>query len=288
MTTAVMAKRSQYPIERAPEIDAMVDAVVAFRSSEGVYTLRRELTSTERRAIIGRRNLVVDNLQAARAGDIYDDVLAMLVGFGSARQGEDDAKEVATQYVTMLGGMPAWAIRRACLRWGSGQVTADEIGERMINRAFAPSPAQVRVVAEKIARPFVQEVARINKTLSATTDKTITPEQREESRPRIQAKLEEFHQIMAARALADIQPAAPPPPGAPPRLSPQERTEQECLAEYRRRELTPVYLGGKLVSIPLLISLGWRIENNGWRDILIQPGIEPTRHQPADYQGEGS
>ena len=279
-SVAAVSKRSQYPIERSPETEVIVDAVVSFRRPDGSYELRRELDQTERRAIEARRNFVVDNVQGAKPAEIINHVLEMLIGFGGAKQSEDDARLIATQYAVVLGGLPTWAIKRACMRWAMGQVTPEEIGEKTINRSFAPSAANVRVVAEAIVRPAYQEVARINKTRAARMVTTATDEQRAEAAPRIQAGAEQVRRVMTEAQRLDRDRDALRQKEIDERAL--ETSQRLIRREYEARGLVPIEKGGMLVSLPMLLSLGWTIDHNGIREVLVEPAPVPKRkRQPA-------
>jgi hypothetical protein len=269
LTMGAITKASQYPLERNATTDMIIDTVVSFRAADGTYTLRHELAKEERRALEARRNTVVDKLQPGRPGEILPALLEMLIGFGGAKQSVDEAKMIATQYAAVLSGLPTWAIKRACVRWAMGQVMPEEIDEKTINRSFPPSAAQVRVVAEAIVRPWMQEVARIKKTLIAKPESTVAEDIRAEAGPRVQAKAEavklsitdaikadearerERNQALTARSL--------------------ETTDMLIRRQYEARGLTPYERNGTLVSLPMLLSMGWTIENNGIRDVLVAP-----------------
>lgn len=243
--------------------------MLAFRTSDGHYELRRPLDREERTRLTARRNLLVDNLQPARhAAEFRDDLLQMLMGFGGKVEA-DDAAAIAAQYSAMLGGLPAWAVRRACQRWGMGQVTPEEIGVKSINFAHRPSSAQVRQVALLIVQPFTQELARINKTINGTVQRPEqTPEERERTANAIRKMADEtiarLDQKTAEEQLREAQ--------ARERMDRRARDEHEqhLRHEYASRGVEPP--PGPLVSLPFLLRMGWTIESDGKSNFLARPG----------------
>lgn len=262
--------RSLYPIdERDTTTEQVVSAVLSFRTSDGRYELSRHLTPDERRRLSARRNHLVDNLQAAKVSEYQADVIQMLIGFGGATTDAKEAAGIAAQYATVLSGLPAWAVRRACQRWSMGQVTAEEIGAKTVSFTHRPSAANVRVVAEGIVRPFVQEVARCNKTLNSTVP---VPEQTPEERAKTAARIRKLADETIARidradakeALAEQEARREADERA------REAHEARLRGEYAARGLTPP--GGQLVSLAMLLKMGWTIESDGKTNFLVRPG----------------
>lgn len=277
---ATVAKRSQYPIDPDPESAALVDALVAFKNSDGSYDLRRNMTPAERRQLEARRNALVDNLGGCKAGEIVGDILEMLMGFGSGDfQTEETASAVASQYAAVLASNPAWAVKRACGRWARGEVSAAEIGEKTLSRTRAPSAAQVKIIAEKIAQPYRAEALRIGQTLRAG-QKPVPPtdEERVAALPRIQKMVENVAKSEAESDLAEQARAAELRASLDRKA--RERNEYWIRREYLDLGLTPPT---PLRSLSTLKSLGYTVENVGGRNLLMRPeSPAPVRVEVRD------
>lgn len=247
--------------------DHIMDLVVGFRNSDGSYDLKRALTRKERTALETRRAFLVDGMQPAKPAFIIEAVLEMLIGFGGSRADGDDAKAMAAQYASVLSGLPGWAIKRSCVRWAMGHVSAEEVGEKVLNRTFAPSAALVRRVAEDILQPYKNEIGRINKTLKAKFEITESDEQRAANWPKIQAGLLETSQRLAEGDLREQQEERERNASAAARS--REFCRDLILREYAARGLQPP--PGTLVSLPTLLSMGWSISVDGnQKPVLIK------------------
>ena len=248
----------------------LVDSLVAFRHYDGRYELRRDLTHDERQALKARSSAITSHMKAARSDYIVECVMMLMMGWGSGRS-EADAQAVASQYASVLYGLPGWAIKRACNLWAIGHVTPDQIGAKSIDRSFPPSAAQVRLVAEDVVRPYMQEYARLMRTLAAmVVPRELTREERDASAARLEAIRDDLEQRNAAANLeadaADIdadfrRQQATRKAG--------QRTDALILAEYKARGLTPPE--GQLLSLSSLLSLGWTIEDGR----LLRPKEKP-------------
>jgi hypothetical protein len=261
---ATVSKRSQYPIEPDRETAKLVDGLIGFKHSNGTYELTRALTPAERRQIEARRNLLADNLAPCRPDDIFDDILEMLMGFGGADyQSEETASAIASQHAAVMATCPVWAVKRALGRWARGEVSAAEIGEKTISRTRSPSAAQVKLVAEEIARPSRQELARLNQTLrAAAIQKPPTDEQRAAAAPRIKSMLDE---VRAKQAESDlVEKARIAAADAEQARRAKEWARARMIAEWRALGVKPPE---PLFSVSMARSLGYEILNG----VLLRP-----------------
>lgn len=279
MTTTAVVPSSTPTLSPIPEdsaTKALIDSLVSFRHGDGKYELRRSLSAGERQSLKSRSSDLTAHMKAARADYIVDCVLAMLIGFGGARASADDAKAIATQYASVLYGLPGWALKRSCNLWASGQVTPDMIGAKTIDRSFAPSAAQVRMVAEDVVRPFMQEYARINKTLmGVVAPHEMTPEERHAAADKLQEIADDFGARIAASELQQAERDAAAAARA------MKRTDDLILAEYHARGIEPP--PGNLVSLSTLLSIGWTIEEGR----LFKPKEKKPRGKAKDSRGAG-
>jgi hypothetical protein len=150
-------------------------------------------------------------LAPARPADLARVVTEMLLGFSSARVSEEDAEAVVTQYVTVLSGLPLWAVQMACQRFAKGRVTKAECPDW--KRAYAPTTAQLCPAAEASAREYWREEVRINAVLDGVP--AYQPNQEERERvtrnfERLQQKLRP-NKAAAATAAAEARLKQPQP-----------------------------------------------------------------------------
>lgn len=263
---ASSSTRSLYPIQRNDGSDRLIDSVVSFRHDDGRYEIVRALTADERRQLVARRDGIAPHLATAKAAYIVDCVLEMMIGFVGAKSSAEDAKAVAAQYAAVLHGLPPWAIKRACLRWAMGQVAPDEVGEKALNRSFAPSAAQVRIIAEAIVRPHLQELVRINRTLEATVGVARSPQDREVTRSRIAAMHEGYKQHVAAREATRLAHETA-------RIAELAKEKMAANAELVRREYQALGLPvpTPLVSLTSMKAMGWTVEQINGENVLVAP-----------------
>ena len=191
----------------------------------------------------------------------------MFAGLRGANADEDEAEVIAAQYAKVLSGFPLWAIERACLRFARGEVKAEEVGAKVLDPSFRPASSQLRMIVEKVSRPYYSEVKRIEMTLRGTVaELELTPEERE----RTGKKIAEY---LATRKLetekVDVQLQQDAAAGA------AEVTRRLILAEYAGAGVKPFYgADGTLCSLPLLRSLGYTIQEIGMERVLIAPAKE--------------
>ena len=115
---------------------------------------------------------------------------------------------MVTQYVTVLGGLPLWAVQMACQRFAKGKVTKAECPDW--KRAYAPTTAQLCPVAEASVGEYWREEFRINAVLDGVP--AYRPSQ--EERDRVGRGFEELQQRLrpnnaAAAAAARLKQPQP-------------------------------------------------------------------------------
>lgn len=266
--TAVAKTTELYPI---PESNAALALISEVATTEldpmWNYVLRRALTTVDRQILSKRLGEIAPHLGPARYAKVAQAVLSCLVGFASKNTSDEDAEVIAAQYATMLAGLPLWAIQRACGRFGRGEVEASEVGAKHLDRAFPPSSAQLRMIAEKIVRPFDNEARRIDKALKGTVMKTVVgPAERE----RVSAKLEGLAGEFKLKAMETESEAR-----AVAERKVFERTQRAVISEYQAAGVEPVVDGsGMVTSLSLLKSLGWTVEEIGNKTVLVAPAKE--------------
>jgi hypothetical protein len=261
---AVRTTGELYPATTSVEMHQFMSAVITGERDDRYNAiLRRALTPAERQALTKRAGEIAPLLERAQYRKSAKIISEMLAGFGSSRASEDEAEVVAAQYAAALAGHPLWAIERACGRFSRGEVDADEVGAKHLDRAFAPSTAQLAMIAKKIVKPFEDDLIRIKMICGGTVvPEEISPEERE----RVGKKVAAF----AAERRREEDSA-----DEERRQSTQrslENTRNLVLAEYRQAGIAPVYSdNGTLCSISLYRSLGYTIEEIDGRRALVAP-----------------
>jgi len=124
-------------------------------------------TGEQRGLLMSRQRELLTNLAPGKSTEIAKAVAQMLLGFGAGSSDEKGAKARLTTYVAALQHLPLWAVQRACNRFARGDVMPEEVGEKHLTRGFAPSTAQVHMIASKIIQHFRDEAADIREVLRA-------------------------------------------------------------------------------------------------------------------------
>lgn len=270
------SSRHLYPVDPDPDADRLIwQRVRSERDGAGRMVLTVPLSPVEREMIDRRRRAIAPALAPATKSEIRKVVSEMLVGFGSARE-TNDAAAIATiaQFITMLNGLPLFAIARACLRFGQGQVTADDIGERQPPRKdFAPSTAQLRTVAEKIARPFYDKHRTAALLLKATVEREpLSPEEKKRSFARVREMNEGVKRHFAGVSLDDERERSRSEESLAETL--RLANERHARAEYAAAGIEPILSadGKTVVSLSMLIALGHRIETDQFGKKMLVKG----------------
>lgn len=256
-TTKLWTTAELYPPATPPGLTDLLDAVVrGDRTESGKPALRRELTEDERCALAHRFHDLGKWTRSARRDAIAEVVLIMMVGFGKSETRDESAVRV-TRYCEILADLPLWAIKRACDRFGAGEVTAEEIGEIRIMRGRAPSTDHLYMVAAALVAPLRREAGRVYCAMNGVVPKSYG-EKSEADKERVRRAHEEFR---ARPALPDDVEAEERRREARERLA-EEATafsRAQVDAEYREAGIfapTPA-----CASLGLALKLGARVED---------------------------
>jgi hypothetical protein len=175
------------PIRRDRTLENDIDYLL---TNDRTPDRRRVLREAPSPALKERLYVRCEQLKAAllpaRQSDVAQLIGQLFLGFGSARANVDDAQAVTAQYCIALAGLPLWAIREACRKFASGNVTAWECPHW--NRSFAPSSAQLSTLANAIASPLYEEARKIDDVLTGYIRHVPDERERQES---IRKQLEE-------------------------------------------------------------------------------------------------
>jgi hypothetical protein len=248
-----------YPPKCADGTAALADAVVAFRPEAGPFELRRALSIEERTALRTRANLLERWLAPGLQRDIAESVEALLGG-------TPEAKEVAAQWASALRDLPGWAVHRACLRFSQGRVKAAELGVDRLDVGFAPNTAQVHRVATAIAAEHVAELARLDAVLKGTVTPAAPPRAPAPGVTAAQAHIVDRDERAAMESDERIARQKAEAPAVESRMNAQR------IAEYERAGLKPPEpYAGLVVSLPMMLKMGFTIEDVGGERVLVSP-----------------
>jgi hypothetical protein len=94
----------------------------------------------------------------------------LLMGFPSAGNQSDKATDARLEfYLEAIGDVAPWAIDAAITKWVHGDV-------ENANVDFAPSPGTLRRLCETQLEPFVQQISKLERILSAVSiDRAMNP-----------------------------------------------------------------------------------------------------------------
>lgn len=274
MTNEVAKITSHHPLADNPQVRALLDGVLTTdRDAAGRNIIRRRLVASERAELTKRGAELADALVSGRYQEIAKAVTQLLAGFPSTRATEQEAAAIVAQYATSLRGLTTWAVERACGRFARGEVSAEEVGAKRLDRKYPPSSAEVRVIAEKIERPWRMEAWKIGRLLGGSVE---MPEASAAERNRVATKFEALKNELAAKiAVTDLEEREK----AARRI--RERGQRALEDEYRREGLEPVVTGGMVTSLALLRQQGWTIQDVGkGQRALVAPAPTP-KYEPA-------
>lgn len=278
---AVKTVAELYPPRCVPEWWKFLLAVATTdRDDSGNFVLHRALTVAERKALQDRAAVLAPWFESGKSGKIMAAIVNMLVGFGGKSLSIEEARIVATQYTVTMSDLPLFAIERACIRFSNGEVRAEEVGAKHIDRTFPPSTAQLHIVAKEIARPFGEERTRIYMTLNGSPPKREPdPAEKKAIGEKLNGFAEEMRRTVAEEEDAKLVEART-------RASAESKAHSRkmILREYEHRGLEPVSdANGNPHSISLLLSVGWRIEEMDGRNVLIKPVL--SKREPQRTEG---
>jgi hypothetical protein len=232
----------------------------------GPRMLRRPLTDQERSWLQAR----VDSLEPAvapfaRPADddrVVEAVLGLLTSYSSLRLTEEESAARGAGALEVLADLPAWAIEDACLRIRRYGYSVEERGRARIERVFAPSDAQIHDFASELVKQRREALTNAKMLLLAEVEEESTPM----SARTVDGIVQEIKDRFAANSdRVDEQRLA---------LARKRRMEEaleDRRNDYRRAGLNaPV--GNTFTSLPMMLKMGWQIEEIGGRRMLVGPG----------------
>jgi hypothetical protein len=263
---AVRTAAELYPPKCDEAVREIAETIISFRPEGGGVELRRALSIDERTALKTRANLLERWLAPGKQGDIAASVTGMLLGFNARGMSLDEAKEVAAQWASALRDLPGWAVHRACLRFSQGRVKAAELGVDRLDVGFAPNTAQVHRIATAIAAEQVAELARLEAVLKGTVTPAAPPRAPAPGVTAAQAHIVDRDERAAMESDERIKRQQVDAPYVESRMNAQR------IAEYERAGLKPPEPhAGLVISLPMMLKMGFRIEEVGGEKVLVSP-----------------
>ena len=120
-------------------------------------------TAEQRVALVAHLANLDRAMQPATMEEAATHFTALLVSFPAQQMGQEAAKAKAQAYFIALEGLPKWAISGACRKWLRGEV--EDLKD--VNLAFAPSPPQMRRLADTLVRDVAWHAVLIRRLLDA-------------------------------------------------------------------------------------------------------------------------
>lgn len=259
-----------YPPSAAREVDALRVTIVAFKPDAygAPWELGRALAPAERQAFAQRKAEIEYWLQTASPERATEIITRTLIGLAGAAYDDEEAQMVAAQYAFACRDLPYWALERTCARFARGEVRASELGAKHLDPGFRPSTAQLCLVARVLTAPLERERDEIGAILKgvpvgrrgAATEgprgvveghlgDAYAAEERERERKAEQVRLD--------------QPQV------------EARTNAARAEEYRRAGLEPPQpVHGLIVSLSMMMTMGFRIEEKYGRRALVGPSAD--------------
>lgn len=261
-----------------------------FLASLGTLTgtsveLRRGLATAERTTLRTRELELARFLTRPTSREIRDTIARCFAGFSFAATPQE-AQAIGAQYVVVLQDCPLWAIEKACMRFARGEVKPEEVGAKQpLDLREKPTTAQLHTVVEAIVHPFAAEARRIYLTLRAEAPR---PPITEEVRARTNKAIEEWRNDAGVRLRQDFE--AEREKRRKSAMESDESHRKMVLQQYEMAGLPPPEErpGKALVSLPLLLSLGWRIETGPDRKPVLVAPPPPPEAPPPDHRAEES
>lgn len=263
-----------YPPEQPKEVGDLLRALPTGEKDRGGRALLyRNLIAVERNALTTRRSAIERFTHAATYGDMAALVLKMMVGFGGKSETEEESRVVAMQCAHMMAGIPLWAVKRTCDRFGAGQVTGEEVGrKRGVDKGFRPTSAELATVARALALPIFQERVAINAIMLGVPERPeLSDHERAKEAAAIEEHLADFHASMADGKVAELE------HDAKVRSVSLKRTREDGLrllrAEYEAAGLEPP-AGNAPISLAMYQRMGWTIQGKPGHKVLVAPEPE--------------
>ncbi|WP_147018395.1 hypothetical protein [Methylorubrum extorquens] len=129
-------------------------------------------TGPQRMAITRR---IADLQAATEAGPVHETIAVLgdlIQEYAPSRLDDRTVSIKAEAYLDAVEDLPAWTVRAAVRRWRRGDVSADPA-----TLDFAPKPARLRSIAERMVLVARGQAARLQRVLDAKPEEHVTDAQ---------------------------------------------------------------------------------------------------------------
>jgi hypothetical protein len=203
--------------------------------------------------------------------------LELSVGLQNRSENDEEAAIRVSHYAEILADTPLWAIKRGCDRFDRGEVSHEELGERLpLLRGRFPSTAHLYRVVSAIARPVFHERITIHEALNGVVARSgpATPEERAE----VEATHASFNRTIGG--VSQLEEAKRQLASESVRKAMVDASEKLRVAEFARAGLEPP--AGMTVSLAMMLRLGWTIiDGPGGKKALLRPkAAKPPAPEP--------
>lgn len=223
---ALPAKRDAngLPAIRDEDCDVAIPARLfsAWKPDHGPRSVIRELTGHERALVGGRAEALREALrpfQASEQGRVNAEIAAMLGGFRSMRQQDEDVAATVEVARHVLREFPLWAISRGCLMIAQRKTDLD--------RKWPPNDGEIYGVVEDVVEHFRKRLASAEALLAAPVE---PPEPVRPTQAEIEAAL--------GRPVSSVPSGLPEKPAWHGDGKHAQRVEADLAARRARREMT--------------------------------------------------
>jgi hypothetical protein len=261
-----------YPPKPSDGVKRLTESLVAFRPDErgAAPELKRALTLPEREAMAARKAVLDKWMRPGLPTPMKLAIGEMFNGFGGAERSEDDQDLLNANYAYACRDRTLWAIERACLRFRSGTVKPDEVGEKVLSSTWRPSSAQLNRLAAKIEEQTSAEHFEVGEILRATVFLGPSDGAKARTEAEIGAVADHMSMRRAERDLEQVERQLRQEAEA-------EQTRRVAFAHaddtYRRAGLDPPrWLPGQVpTTLQMKLKFGWTIEEIDGRRVLVSP-----------------
>lgn len=261
-----------YPPKPIAEVEKLTREIIAFRPDGfGAPELHRALSIPERQMMAARKAVLDKWMEPGGPSKMKAAINEMFNGFAGPQQDEEERDILNANYAYACRERPLWAVKRACLKFRSGEVRAADVGEEKLSTTWKPSSAQVNLLAKKIEEDIRTERYAVTEILRATV---YLPAPRPVGREKVDGAIGAVAQHMQRRrAEKDLE-------GVERQLQQEADADRNRAAaitavdqSYVRAGLVPPkWQPGQIpVSLQMKLSFGWRIEDVDGRPTLVSP-----------------
>ena len=185
--------------------------------------------------------------------------------FGMSDDSQDeDVEATLTIAAGVLRDFPAWGIERACLK-----IARHEVG---LDARYAPNDGQIADVVREVLRPYRQALEQASGLLAGSVEAGAAIPPPRSQRPSYEELVQRcrIDGLMIGESRHDDGERAKRQQAEQPEV--EKRNNDARVAEYVRAGLKPPEPhGGIVVSLPMMLKMGFVIEEVRGEKVLVSP-----------------